>query len=226
MKVSKLTTLRAAGREIAGALCILFAVVSVSPAEENNSAGTLSRERGVSSSPASISGSVLGFFQRLGEPERKALTVELASSYTPNLDISSVLGSVAAIYDHGYLWDRVRSGNTALKLEAVAGSMFRPYIRTVASVNMMSLYYPQFLLQKGSRTYLEAGIGAIFTDYRVEKQPYRFNFNPQLGIGTELHAQDGGNYFFAVRLHHISNGSTNKDNQGINSLVLQLGRFF
>lgn len=223
MKSSKWNkTLHAAAWGGIGILAILFTAVSVPAAEGNTESG----ERGARSSPSSIFENVRGFFQRLGEPERKAVTVGLASSYTPNFNISSVLGSVAAIYDHGYLWDAVRSGNTAFKLEAVAGSMVRPDIRLVASVNMMSLYYPQFLASPGSRSYLEAGIGGIYTDYRVEKQAYRFNFNPQLGIGTELRAQDGSSYYLAVRLHHISNGSTNRDNQGVNSLLLQVGKFF
>ena len=169
---------------------------------------------------------VAGFFRRLGTPERASATLSLSSSYDPNFNISSLLASVSAWYDHGILWDQVRSGSKAFKLEGVAGSMVRPDIRGVASLNMMSMYYPGFVESGRFRPYIEAGIGAIFTDYRVERQAYRFNFNPQLGIGTEVRQEGGAPLFVAMRLHHISNGSLNHDNQGVNSLLFQIGRFF
>jgi hypothetical protein len=205
-------------------LLLLAAAASALAADET--AGRISGERGVSSSPAVISGGVAGFFRRLGEPERTTGALAVTSSYDPNFNISSLLASIAVIYDHGYLWDRARSGNTAFKLEAVAGSMVRPDVRTVASMNMLAVYYPPLPAREGLRPYLEAGIGAIYTDYRVERQAYRHNFNPQAGIGTEFRGRDGSSLFVALRLHHISNGSTNRDNQGVNSLLLQLGRFF
>jgi len=169
---------------------------------------------------------VAGFFKRLGTPERAAGALSLSSSYDPNFNLSSALASVSAWYDHGILWDQVRSGSKVFKLEAVAGAMVRPDVRGVASVNMMSMYYPVFLENGRFRPYMEAGIGAIYTDYRVERQAYRFNFNPQLGIGSEVRQEGGSNLFVAMRLHHISNGSLNHDNQGVNSLLFQIGRFF
>ena len=169
---------------------------------------------------------VAGFFQRVGTPERAAGALSLSSSYDPNFNISSLLVSVSALYDHGILWDQVRSGSKAFKLEGVAGSMIRPDIRGVASINMMSMYYPGAVESGRFRPYIEAGIGGIYTGYRVERQAYRFNFNPQLGIGTEVKQEDGAPLFVAMRLHHISNGSINHNNQGVNSLLFQIGRLF
>jgi hypothetical protein len=167
-----------------------------------------------------------GFFKRLGTPERASGALSLTSSYDPNFNISCLLASASAWYDHGILWDQRRSGSKVFKLEGVVGSMVRPELRGVASVNMMSLYYPAFAESGRFRPYLEAGIGAIFTDHRVERQAYRFNFNPQLGIGTEAKLESGSTLFVAMRLHHISNGSLSHDNQGVNSLLFQIGRFF
>ena len=175
---------------------------------------------------SSVFPDVAGFFKRLGAPERVSGALSLSSSYDPNFNLSSVLASASVWYDHGILWDQVRSGSKAFKLEAVAGSMVRPDVRGVASVNMMSLYYPAFAETGRFRPYLEAGIGAIFTDYQVDHQAYRFNFNPQLGIGTEVKQESGSTLFVAMRLHHISNGSINHNNQGVNSLLFQIGRFF
>jgi hypothetical protein len=169
---------------------------------------------------------VAGFFKRLGTPERTAAALSLGSSYDPNFNISSILVSASAWYDHGTLWDQVRSGSKTFKLEGVAGSMIRPDVRGIASVNMMAVYYPGFMNSGRFSPYIEAGIGAIYTDFRVDRQAYRFNFNPQLGIGAEVKQENGSTLFVAMRLHHISNGSLNHDNQGVNSLLLQIGRFF
>jgi lipid A 3-O-deacylase len=208
-------------------ILLLLAEGHVSFASDNDSSPARSQAvetPGNGSSP--VFPDVTGFFKRLGTPERAAGALSVNSSYDPNFKISCLLASVSAWYDHGILWDQVRSGSKVFKLEAVAGSMVRPDIRGVASINMMSMYYPRFAGSGGFRPYLEAGIGAIYTDYRVERQAYRFNFNPQLGIGTEVRQEGGSSLFVAMRLHHISNGSLNHDNQGVNSLLFQIGRFF
>jgi hypothetical protein len=37
---------------------------------------------------------------------------------------------------------------------------------------------------------------------------------------------DGLPWLIALRLHHVSNGSLYRDNRGIHSVGLQVGRFF
>lgn len=162
------------------------------------------------------------FSSRLGEPDRRGLALQLASSYDPDFQTSTVTSNFSLHYDHGQLWDQVRSGNKEFKLEGVLGASVRPGVRTVVSINMMSLYYPDLPVRQGFRPYLEAGIGAIYNDFQVEGQGVRLNFNPQLGVGAVL----PGDGFVALRLHHVSNGSLNHNNQGLNSLLFQVGRFF
>jgi hypothetical protein len=210
-------------------LTALFFIVlpaSASVAEDNILNYISKGEKGSNSSSPSFSLASPGFFNRLAAPERKAAAISLASSYDPNFNLSSFRGSVAALYDHGQLWDNIKSGNTAFKLEAVAGVLFRPEYRTVASVNMLSLYYPDFMKSSDLRPYLEAGIGVIYTDYRVDGQAYRYNFNPQLGIGAEVKGGKGDTFYVAMRLHHVSNSGINRDNQGVNSLLFQVGKFY
>jgi lipid A 3-O-deacylase len=194
--------------------------------DDDSSLATPSGVEAPGNGHSSVFSDVAGFFRRLGTPERAAGALSLSSSYDPNFNLSNVLASASVWYDHGILWDQVRSGSKAFKLEAVAGSMVRPNIRGVASLNMMSIYYPAIVESGRFRPYMEAGIGAIYTDYRVDHQAYRFNFNPQLGIGTEVKQESGSTLFVAMRLHHISNGSINHNNQGVNSLLFQIGRFF
>lgn len=167
-----------------------------------------------------------GFFQRLGRPDKNGLALQLANNYDPNFNITSVTTNFSLHYDHGQLWDDVRSGNKELKLEGVLGALVRPDVRLMVSIGMLYAYYPDLVDTKGFRPYVEAGIGGIYTDYRVDGAAYRLNFNPQLGIGAVIPFEDGGSGFLGFRLHHISNGRTNSDNQGVNSLLIQVGRYF
>jgi len=207
-------------------LVMVAATTVVSAAEPVNQGAEIKGEGGAILSPLAVSVDRSSFWRRLGLPDGKALALQLASSYDPDFDISTVTSNFSLHYDHGELWDRVRSGNKEFKLEGVFGCSVRPDIRLLASVNMMALYYPDLTRLTTLRPYLEAGIGVIYTDYQVEDEAYRFNFNPQLGLGAVISDEKGANSFFALRLHHISNGGLHSDNQGVNSLLLQIGRFF
>jgi lipid A 3-O-deacylase len=82
------------------------------------------------------------------------------------------------------------------------------------------------LATKTFKPYVEGGIGAIYTDYRWEGQGTRFNFNPQLGIGTEINTTSGNSFLMALRLYHVSNAGLSKENRGLNAITLHIGRFF
>lgn len=91
---------------------------------------------------------------------------------------------------------------------------------------MLALYFLDFLRSERFRPYVEAGIGLIYTDFQVKGQGLRINFNPQAGVGTEINLGEGKPWFAALRLHHFSNGNLYKDNRGVNSVLIQVGRFF
>lgn len=91
---------------------------------------------------------------------------------------------------------------------------------------MFALYYLEGFSYKSFRPYIEGGIGVIYTDFKVDGQGLRFNFNPQMGIGTEFKVGSDTTFFTALRLHHISNGGLNHENTGISSVTVSLGRFF
>jgi lipid A 3-O-deacylase len=96
----------------------------------------------------------------------------------------------------------------------------------MVSVGMMALYYLEFISSTRLVPYLEGGIGVIYTDFQVDGQGSRINFNPQIGIGTEFGGESGAPFFGAVRLSHISNAGLHNENRGVNSVVLMIGRFF
>lgn len=76
------------------------------------------------------------------------------------------------------------------------------------------------------KPYLEAGIGIIYTDYRVQGQDYRINFNPQAGVGIEFKREGKKNRFISLRGHHISNGGIGKSNRGQNTILFSFGQYF
>lgn len=159
-------------------------------------------------------------------PDRFGMSVDVANTYDPGHDISFAVIKGFGLFDYGKVWHQDRPRELCFKVEGGLGATLRPETRAVASLGMLALYYVDRIATPNIRPYVEAGIGVIYTDFRVEGQGLRFNFNPQLGIGVELPHSDGPVSFVALRLHHLSNGDLYHDNRGVNSLLLQLGRFF
>lgn len=159
-------------------------------------------------------------------PDQSGMSIEYGYSYDPEDEITFLLARVFALYDYGTVWHQDRPKALRFKVEGAAGTTLTPAHDLIVSVNMLALYYPGRLDNRSLRPYLEAGIGAIYTGFRVEGQGLHFNFNPLLGIGCELPQPDGKNLFAALRLHHLSNAGFYHDNRGVNSLQLQIGRFF
>jgi hypothetical protein len=159
-------------------------------------------------------------------PDRYGMSLELGNTYDPGHDISFAMVTGFGLFDYGKVWRQDRPKELCFKVEGGLGTTSRPRARTVASIGMLALYYLDPIATRELRPYFEAGIGAIYTDFRVEGQGLRFNFNPQLGIGAELQQKDLPVSFVTLRLHHLSNGELHRDNRGVNSLILQVGKFF
>jgi hypothetical protein len=160
-------------------------------------------------------------------PDQYGMSAEYGYTYDPQQNISFLLARVFAIYDYGTVWHQAHpTPDLRFKVEGAVGSTLTPANDLIVSVNMLALYYPGRLDNSSLRPYIEGGIGAIYTQFRVQGQGLHFNFNPLLGIGCELPQQDGRNPFAAIRMHHISNANIDHENRGVNSVVLQIGRFF
>lgn len=160
------------------------------------------------------------------EPDRYGMTVELGGSHDPVPDIRFVLISVFGLFDYGKVWGKDRPRELCFKVEGAAGVTVRPDQRAIVSIGAAVLYYLPPFAGPAFRPYAEAGIGVIYTDFQVEDQGLRINFNPQLGLGTEVVTEGFGNFLVALRMHHLSNGGLHHDNRGVNSLILQVGRYF
>ncbi len=159
-------------------------------------------------------------------PNRYGVSVIAGNTYDPRNDTTFVQISGCALLDHAKVFRRSSPPNLRFKVEGSLGATTRPDTRLIASGNIFALYYIGALTAGGLKPYVEGGIGLIYTDFRVDGQGLRFNFNPQLGIGAEFGDPLQKPFFMAARLHHISNGGLHHDNRGNNSVILQIGRYF
>ena len=157
---------------------------------------------------------------------RYALAINAGQSYSPTNEIQFVQAAAIALFDYDKVWPHSAPEPLRFKVEGAVGMASTPHGRALMSLNMLALYFVEPLATSTLQPYFEAGIGVSYSDYQVEGQGSRINFNPQLGFGSEIASDDGPPWFITCRLHHLSNGGLNDDNRGINSALIQIGRFF
>ena len=157
---------------------------------------------------------------------RYGLGLSLGIGYDPSdaQNFMSVTGF--ALYDYDDIWPHRAPDQLRFKLEGGLGWTLHSDSDFITSAGFLALYYLDSLSSFFFRPYIEGGVGLIFTEYKVEGQGSRLNFNPQAGLGMELTPASGSSFWMSLRVHHISNAGINKDNRGINSLVFQMGRHF
>ena len=165
-------------------------------------------------------------------PTRYGLAAVLGKTFDPVTDINFLQLSGFIMWDYDRVWHHWAPDPLRFKVECTAGMTTTPKNRAMVSVDMMALYYLDFLSSPRFKPFIEGGIGVIFTDFQVEAegeekiQGSRFNFNPQIGIGTDFKVDSGSTFFTTFRLQHMSNAGLNSENRGVNSIVLMIGRYF
>lgn len=159
-------------------------------------------------------------------PTRYSLAAVAGQSYSPTNDREFLLLSAAALFDYERVWPHRAPEALRFKVEGAAGLSTAPRTRGLVSGNIFALYYLDGLRTATLRPYAEAGIGLIYTDFQEKDQGLRLNFNPQAGFGVEIGADGASPWLVALRLHHLSNGELHRDNRGMNSLMVQIGKFF
>jgi lipid A 3-O-deacylase len=159
-------------------------------------------------------------------PTRYGLTGVFGKTFDPVSNINYLQLAGFVMWDYDRVWRHWAPDALRFKVEATAGLTTSPEIRGMASVGMMALYYLEIISKPRWKPYIEGGIGVIYTDFQVDGQGLRFNFNPQIGIGMEMQPDNGPPFFGTVRLSHISNAGLHDDNRGVNSVVFMIGRFF
>ena len=159
-------------------------------------------------------------------PDRYGLATVIGYNYDPSDNIVFGLISGFALYDYDKIWPHAAPEALRFKVEVSAGATLKNEKGAIVSAGFLALYYLDSLAGQDFRPYIEGGIGGIFTQWRVDGQGSKFNFNPQIGLGTEFSIGSGPPFLAALRLHHISNAGLDDDNRGVNSVVFMIGRFF
>jgi hypothetical protein len=160
------------------------------------------------------------------EETRRALAVSIGTTYDPVGDIRMLLLHHVWLIDYDRVMPHLAPAALRFKTEATLGLTDGDPCRAIASANMLAFHYLDWPHLPATRLYGEAGIGLIYTDFRVEGQGLRFNFNPVFGGGLEFRTDDGRSWSCALRFHHLSNADLHHENRGINSVLLQFGLFY
>jgi hypothetical protein len=165
------------------------------------------------------------FAFRPDPPEECGMAINLGARYDPAPSSGFVQLSLMARYDYEQILPHRAPEPLKFKIEASLGVAADSRQRAFASVNFFALYFLDSLASAKIKPYVEAGAGIIYSDFQVDGQGLRINFNPQAGIGAEF-AGFGRRWYGALRGHHVSNGHLYRANRGMNSLLLQVGRLF
>ncbi len=161
-------------------------------------------------------------------PTLDGVSLNWGYTYDPSDDTCFSQVSIFRLYDYDRIWKHKAPERLRFKVEGSLGCAWWDHsdCRIIASVNIFAMLYLTDPLTNKIRPYVEAGIGGIYTDYRVSGQDYRINFNPQAGIGLEINTDSNRIWFSALRLHHLSNAGIGEINRGQNSVVLFIGQYF
>ena len=158
------------------------------------------------------------------EPTRAGLAVSYGVSYEPGgVDFCLLTGIL--LFDYDRVWSHQAAPESLrFRVEYSLGAITEPVTRLMTSANMTAHFYYPGRSTGRVRPYLEGGIGIIYTDYKIEGQGWRFNFNPLFGVGLEFGPDPA--LFVEARIHHLSNANLDEDNTGINSVQIMFGRYF
>jgi len=156
------------------------------------------------------------------------ISLNLGYTYDPSVDIWFSQATFIKVYDYDQIWPHNAPEALRFKIEGSLGGfrLDNGDIRLNAGAAVLALYYLNRLETDSIKPYVEAGVGIIYTDYQISGQDYRFNFNPQAGLGMEIKRENAEPWFFGIRFHHISNGGIGSVNRGQNSVVFLVGQYF
>jgi len=158
-------------------------------------------------------------------PNRYGVGLLLGQAYDPQ-DIGLAMLQGVLLVDYDRIFPHRAPESLRLKFEGNLGVTTDGRNRLLVSVDMLALNYLPRLAIANWTPYIEAGIGLIYSDFRVEGQGLRFNFNPQAGVGFEYALPKGRALTTALRFHHVSNGNLYRENRGMNSVLLMIGYLF
>ncbi len=163
---------------------------------------------------------------REGIPDRYGLSILWGTMAEPVRGRTFFLANGFALLDYERVWGHRAPPGLRFKIEASLGGSADDRFRLMASAGIMAFQYLPLPKIRAVHPYIEAGVGLIYSDFRVRGQGLNVNFNPQAGLGFEVGRDEDRPWILALRVHHMSNGGLHPDNRGVNSGVIQIGRYF
>jgi len=154
-------------------------------------------------------------------PTRYGVATLIGTTKAPE-EIGVNILQAYALFDYERVSGHPAPDDLRFRLEGNLGITNDGYDKTFASLNGLGLFYLGRFARHW-RPYGEAGIGIIYTDFRLRGQDYHLNFNPQIGAGLEYAFNDGSAVQIGCRFHHISNASLGDHNRGVDTMLLMLG---
>lgn len=160
-------------------------------------------------------------------PARWGMAVSFAQGVGLSDNYGMGLATLIGLFDYDAVWPHRAPEQLRFKVELTGGATTGPEAgRGVVSANILALYYLDFISADWIVPYVEAGIGGIYTDFQVDGQGSRINFNPVAGFGFEFPSTSGPTWFTSLRASHFSNAGLHENNQGVNTFGTMLGLYF
>jgi len=156
---------------------------------------------------------------------KTGLGVMAGLAYDPGDARDFIAVNAFFLFDYDKIWGHNAPDCLKFKTELSIGSSLATENLIVSSGIEALLYLDKFETQI-FRPYVEAGIGLIYTDYKVDGQGLSLNFNPRAGIGTDIKVKGRLPMFCTLRLWHLSNANLHSENRGSNAVVLLIGQYF
>jgi len=167
-----------------------------------------------------------GYGFSLQSPEKTGVALVLGSSYDPQPSFGLAQLNLMALYDYEQIMPHRAPDSLRFKLEVNLGVVDDSRYRALLSGNFLALYYLHGLETANLSPYIEAGAGLAYSDFQVDGQGLRVNFNPQAGIGVKWKSPAGIAWYSALRASHLSNSEFHRDNRGVNAVTWMLGILF
>jgi len=154
-------------------------------------------------------------------PIKRGMEICYGENWSPdNSDVDYISIHLSALFDRDPFFPYKPAPWLKWVLELQSGLTVHQPKRFLASAGM--LVRAQIGFSPWLTGYTVAGIGIIYTDFQVQGQGLRINFNPQLGVGVDIYEK----MYLQFRWNHISNGGIHDNNTGVNHWVLLSGVYF
>ncbi|MFH1768951.1 MAG: acyloxyacyl hydrolase [Candidatus Omnitrophota bacterium] len=115
-------------------------------------------------------------------------------------------------------------GDIHLAVEPFLNTVFSPDGNIEIGANFLCKY--TFPFSASIKPYIKGGLGVVYMSQHTREQSTQYNFLPQAGIGLYRFINPRTALSFEYRFRHLSNGSLERPNKGIDADLFLAGISF